>query len=111
VTRDADGEEPLASTMPLVVVAIFRAAPGRFDDLEAELTALIAPTRAEAGCQRYELNRATSEAGVLYFTEIWSSPAAHEAHLATPHIRRLLTVVADLVAEPIRELKGHQLGG
>jgi inosose dehydratase len=107
-TPDADGDVPVVGR-PLVVAAIFRAAEGRFDDLEAELAALVAPTRAEAGCQRYELNRATNEPGVLYFTEIWASPAAHEAHLRTPHIRHLADVLADLVAEPIRELKGHEL--
>jgi quinol monooxygenase YgiN len=95
---------------PLAVVAVFRAAPGRLDDLEAELAALVIPTRAERGCLRYELNRATNEPDVLFFVEIWASQGAHEAHLGTPHIRHLLEVVDGLVAEPIRELKGPQLG-
>ena len=110
MTGDGDGVTPSVSTGPLVVVAIFRAATRRLGDLEAELGALIGPTRAEAGCQRYELNRANNEPGVLFFTEVWARPAAHEAHLATPHVRHLLEVVGDLVAEPVRELKGQPLG-
>lgn len=106
----AVADTPMTATPPLVVVAVFRAVAGRIDDLETELAALVLPTRAETGCLRYELNRAANEPDVLFFTETWAHRAAHEAHLRTPHIRHLLDVVDGLIAEPIREFKGHLVG-
>ena len=95
----------------LVVVAVFVARPGRDAELERTLLDLVRPTRAEDGCIRYELNRAVDETGVLFFTEIWASAAHHHAHLGTPHVRRLLEVVPELLATSIREYKGSLLAG
>jgi quinol monooxygenase YgiN len=96
---------------PLVVVAVFAARPGREAELQAELSLAVGPTRAEPGCLRYELNRATNEPGVFFFTETWASAAHHAAHLGTAHIRRLLTVVPAMLAGPIVEHKGELLEG
>ena len=98
-----------AADAPLAVVALFVARPGREDDLERALLALVEPTRAEAGCLRYELNRSTREPGRLFFTEVWASAAHHRAHLETPHVRALLHALPDLVAAPIREYAGAPL--
>jgi quinol monooxygenase YgiN len=56
--------------------------------LEAELRALIAPTRKEEGCLLYELHRSADAPGGFLFYEIWASREAHAAHLRTDHFLR-----------------------
>jgi quinol monooxygenase YgiN len=56
--------------------------------LEAELRALIAPTRKEEGCLLYELHRSADAPGGFLFYEIWASREAHAAHLRTDHLLR-----------------------
>ena len=94
----------------LAVVAVFTARPGNEAAVEEQLRLLVVPTRAEPGCIRYELNRAT-EPGVWFFTEIWASAEAHAMHVATDHIRRMLDATVPLLARPITELKGEILTG
>ena len=56
--------------------------------LEAELRALMGPTRKEEGCLRYDLYR-SAEGPVAYMLyEIWESRAHHTAHTKTDHFTR-----------------------
>jgi len=93
----------------LTVVAVFVAAAGREEALETALRALVEPTRREDGCLNYDLHASTQQPGVMFFHETWTSSEQHRAHLATPHVRRLLSITPDLLAEPIREFKGIRL--
>ena len=93
----------------LVVVAIFRAREGREQALSTALQAMLAPTRAEAGCLNYDLHRSNDDPGLFYFHETWASADDHRAHLDTPHVRHLLEVTPELLLEPIRELKGRRI--
>lgn len=97
-------------TRALAVVAVFTAAPTHAAEVEAQLRRLVAPTRAEEGCIRYELNRA-AEPGVWFFTEIWASAEAHAMHVGTEHIRQMLHATLPLLATPIQEYKGEILAG
>jgi quinol monooxygenase YgiN len=99
------------SAEPLTVVAVFRAKPGREADLESALRAMVAPTRLEIGCMNYDLHRVPSEAGRFFFHENWTTEDDHRAHLQTRHVKRLLSLTPDLLAEPILELKGERLDG
>lgn len=97
------------SSAHLVVVAIFAAKPGREADLRSALRAMVEPTRREAGCLNYDLHISNDEPGLLFFHETWATAEAHRAHLGTPHVRNLLVLAPDLLAAPIRELKGTRL--
>src|SRR5579863_48114 len=56
--------------------------------LEAELRALIGPTRKEDGCLTYDLHR-SAEGPVAYLLhEIWATREAHSKHTNTPHFLR-----------------------
>ena len=85
--------------MPLTVIAQFQARPGRAADLEAALLALVGPTRAEEGCEIYELHRSVETEGSFHFHEIWSSRAAWDAHMQTDHLKAFGAVRDDLVAD------------
>jgi quinol monooxygenase YgiN len=56
--------------------------------LEAELRALIAPTRREDGCLTYDLHRGTEIPGAFLLHEVWASREHHRLHTSTPHFLR-----------------------
>lgn len=85
----------------LTVVAKIRAKPGLEARVQEELLALVAPTRAEAGCLNYDLHRSQEEPGLFLFYENWRSPQDLEAHLQTPHLQRFLSQADDLLAAPV----------
>jgi quinol monooxygenase YgiN len=81
------------------VIARFVARERSENQLAALLQSMLAPTRAEAGCEMYELYESDSK-GRFYLSEIWTSQAALDQHIATPHFRRLEQTGGELVKEP-----------
>jgi quinol monooxygenase YgiN len=72
----------------VALVVMMHAKPGQELILQAELTALVRPTRNEEGCLLYDLHRSTDVPGDFLFFEIWASREAHAAHKQTPHFLR-----------------------
>jgi quinol monooxygenase YgiN len=72
----------------VALVVMMHAKPGQELLLQAELTALVRPTRNELGCLLYDLHRSTDVPGDFLFFEIWASREAHAAHKQTPHFLR-----------------------
>jgi quinol monooxygenase YgiN len=69
-------------------VVILRARPGQEPLLEAELRALVAPTRREEGCLAYDLHRGADAADAYLLHEVWESREHHRSHTQTPHFIR-----------------------
>lgn len=84
----------------LHVIALFTAAPGREEELAQVLTGLLAPTRAEAGCLRYDLLRHRDGSGEFAFVEEWESEEALDRHLQTPHLLAARERFPPLVGAP-----------
>ena len=80
----------------LTVIATFHARPGQEAALRAALTDLLAPTRQEAGCINYDLHASPDDPAKFLFHENWTSKAALDAHLQSPHIQALLPRVEAL---------------
>lgn len=72
----------------VALVVMMHAKPGQEPLLQAELTALIRPTRKEDGCILYDLHRSADIPGDFLFYEIWASRDAHAAHKRTSHFVR-----------------------
>jgi quinol monooxygenase YgiN len=72
----------------VALVVMMHAKPGQEPLLQAELTALIRPTRKEDGCILYDLHRSTDIPADFLFYEIWASREAHAAHRRTAHFLR-----------------------
>lgn len=72
----------------IALVVMMHAKPGQEPLLQAELTALIRPTRKEDGCILYDLHRSTDIPTDFLFYEIWASREAHADHKRTPHFLR-----------------------
>jgi quinol monooxygenase YgiN len=83
----------------LQVIARFVAREGSESQLGALLQSMLAPTRAESGCEVYELYESDSK-GRFYLNETWASQTALDQHMATPHFRRLEQTGGELVREP-----------
>ena len=56
--------------------------------LEAELRALVGPTRKEDGCLTYDLHRSAEAPTFFMLHEVWASREAHSRHINTPHFLR-----------------------
>jgi len=80
----------------LTVVAAFQARPGKEIDLKNALISLIAPTRQEAGCINYDLHQLPDDPAKFLFYENWQSKAHLDAHMQTPHLKKLIPRVDEL---------------
>lgn len=81
------------------VIARAVARKGKEDKLQALLQSMLVPTRAEPGCQSYELYESDSK-GRFYFDETWESKAALDKHTATTHFEHLEQAIGELLEEP-----------
>lgn len=72
----------------VTLMVILRAKEGQQALLEAELRALVAPTRKEDGCLAYDLHQNADAPGAFLLHEVWASREHHRAHTQTPHFLR-----------------------
>jgi quinol monooxygenase YgiN len=83
----------------LTVIAYMKAAPGKEEELRAELEALIEPTSQEKGFVNYDLHQNVEDPGAFFFYENWESSEHLDAHLAAPHLVRFADIMGDLLDE------------
>lgn len=101
ITLFSCSNEPTNNTPmdALVLSAKITAKPGKVEELEKELKALIEPTRAEQGCLSYNLYTSRKEAGVFLFFESWASRTEWEAHMKTDHLKAFFAKEKELIAD------------
>ena len=83
----------------LTVVAYMHAAPGKRDELKAELVKLIEPTSEEAGYVNYDLHQGTEDPDFFVFYENWESAEHLDNHLATPHLVQFAEIMGGFLDE------------
>jgi quinol monooxygenase YgiN len=83
--RAAEGKLPKDA---VTLIVILRAREGQETLLEAELRALVGPSRREEGCLTYNLHRCIDTPGALLLQEVWASREAHTEHMHTRHFLR-----------------------
>jgi quinol monooxygenase YgiN len=84
--RSAAATRLLKEAVTLIVQ--LRPREGQETLLEAELRALLGPTRKEDGCLTYDLHRSADGPNAFLLHEVWASREAHSLHTNTPHFRR-----------------------
>ena len=90
-TRSRNRNSRRANKLPkaaVTLIVILRPNDGQEALLEAELRALIAPTRKEQGCLTYDLFRSPDAPGAFLLHEVWTSREHHKLHTQTPHFLR-----------------------
>src|SRR4051794_16266106 len=83
--------------MSIPVIAILSAKHGKEAELEALLIRMVESTHEEPGCQRYALHRSKSDPRTFVFIEKWTSDAALDAHLNSPHITQSMARKTELI--------------
>ncbi|OUS35036.1 hypothetical protein A9Q94_14250 [Rhodobacterales bacterium 56_14_T64] len=72
--------------------------PAHYADALAALQGIIAQTRAEPGCLRFELNTGQGGDANLYLVEHWASPQALDEHYAQPYSAAVFEAYQDWLA-------------
>jgi len=88
----------MASTVH--VIARVRAKEGKEEALKAVLTDLIAPSRREIACLKYDLLQSTTDVRSFCFAERWDNEQGLEEHAASAHVKKAGERLADLVESP-----------
>lgn len=68
------------------IVARVRARPDAMETMRALLESIVEPTRAEAGCLRYELLQDRETPFEFLLVQEWRSDRAYDEHLEQPHM-------------------------
>ena len=86
--KTASGGKGKLPKEAVTLIVILKAKEGQETLLEAELRALIAPTRREEGCLTYDVHRGADVPGTFLLHEVWASREHHRMHTNTPHFLR-----------------------
>lgn len=97
--------------MSFVVVATYESKAGREDDLAGYLQAMIAPTRAEEGCEEYRIVRSRDDARVFVLFERYRSEADFDFHKETAHFEENVRNGAWECLESRSVVFGEDFGG
>jgi quinol monooxygenase YgiN len=84
--------------MSIRVVARIQARPEVIEEVRKILLAFIEPARKEEGCIAYELMQNNGDPCDFTFVEEWTSDAALDAHLQTPHLKDGAAKLANLLS-------------
>ncbi|RNC68485.1 MAG: antibiotic biosynthesis monooxygenase [Desulfuromonadales bacterium] len=85
----------------VTVIARARARAGLEEQVRQEIMALMAPTRAEAGCINYDLHQSADDPALFMLYENWVSLKDLEEHLAMPYLEAFKAKAPEILAEPI----------
>lgn len=80
----------------VIVTGVFDLDPARRERAIAVFTDMMERTRVEEGCEHYAFSADLSDPGRFHLIEQWSSLAANEAHVQTPHFPTFLEHLGDL---------------
>ena len=99
----------MSDPRPLHVIAMLRAKPGHESELRELASSLVEPTRAEAGCLRYELVEDPEDPAILTFVETWESETHLEQHLEAPHLIHARKRYDELLDGGLQLRKGYEV--
>ena len=88
----------------LIVVASITAQAGHEATVRAALERIVPPSRAEAGCLRYDLHGDVAEPARFVMLEAWKDAAALAQHEATPHFQELVATIGGKAAIQVTKL-------
>jgi quinol monooxygenase YgiN len=95
----------------LQVVAVLTARAGSEKIVGEALSALVEPTRSEAGCTSYQVFVSAVDPATFITVETWISRDDLDAHMQTPHVQAALAAAGDHLAQapaihPLSEVSG-----
>ncbi|QRX82459.1 putative quinol monooxygenase [Glaciimonas sp. PAMC28666] len=81
----------------IAVVSINTAKPGKEQEMEAAMRALIAPSQRDPGFIQYDLHRDLDDPRSFIFFERWESRELLHQHFKAPHVVAWIAQAKDLV--------------
>jgi len=81
----------------LTVVAVITAKPGKADETQKALEALIPITLKEEGCINYDLHTSEDKGGVFLFYENWENRALWRQHMHNEHVEAFIAKSEELL--------------
>lgn len=97
--------------LPLNVVAIMKAKPGKEAQLHTLLLAALPHFQQEPGCQAYALLTDLENPTRFVSYESWDDEAALQAHMKAPTLTDAMPVLEKILAEPMQQIRLNQLPG
>lgn len=100
----------------IIVTGTARFGEGEIERLRDALAENVAATRAEAGCSHYAYAVDLSDPNLLHVTEWWEDQESMKAHMATPHMAKLMATLGEAKIEGLSikaydaEFRGNVLG-
>jgi quinol monooxygenase YgiN len=88
----------------LFVIAKITAHAGHAAPVRAAIERIIAPTRAEAGCQGYDLFLDRSNDHCFLLQEQWQNKDALDGHMETAHFKTLVASIVSIADLDVKEL-------
>jgi quinol monooxygenase YgiN len=89
----------------IVVSAVMEAKPGKEQEMEKALLAMVPTTQSEEGTLTYVLHRALGNPGKFFFYEKYVDEAALTLHSGTPQLAELFVTLGPLLAgDPVIEM-------
>jgi quinol monooxygenase YgiN len=86
--------------VPILVIARVAVRPDARETWLAAAAACIEATRAEPGCQSYDMFESATGSGRFVFVEEWQDRLALDRHMIQPHLKTLVAAAAGCVSEP-----------
>jgi quinol monooxygenase YgiN len=84
----------------IVLAAKCAGKPECRSDIMRLASAMLEPSRAEAGCRSYNFYSASEHDNEFLFFEEWADQAALDFHFATPHFQKFIAEFSGLLAGP-----------
>jgi quinol monooxygenase YgiN len=97
--------------LPLNVVAIMKAKPGKEAQLHILLQAALPHFQQEPGCQAYALLTDLEDPTRFVSYESWDDEAALQAHMNAPTLTNAMPALEKILAEPMQQIRLNQLPG
>jgi len=95
--------------MPLTIIATIKAKAGKAEQMQQDLTGLIAPTRTESGCITFDLLLDNQDPSMFVLYENWENQAALDAHFQQPYVQKVFKSYEETLAEPITVMYLHKI--
>ena len=84
--------------MSLTILAQITAVPGKEALVRSELERLVDITRAEEGCEQYDLHQDNENPGLFVFYENWQSRELWQQHMSAPHLAAYMAATEGAVS-------------
>ncbi|MEZ5345982.1 MAG: putative quinol monooxygenase [Pyrinomonadaceae bacterium] len=84
----------------IVLIARLKVKADKVEEAKAAGLAIVADSRAEAGCINYDIHQSIEDETVFFWHETWANKAAIDEHFETPFFQEFFKVVGEVAAEP-----------